>query len=69
MNELEKWQDVTILPGMWPSMVDATHVNETIALASPFEGADELFTLGALADSTYEYLPKVRIHHASKQAY
>lgn len=59
MDELEKWQDVTSLPGMWPSMVDSTHVNETIALGSPFAGSNELYTLGALADSTYEYLPKV----------
>ncbi|RDL38774.1 alpha-1,2-Mannosidase [Venustampulla echinocandica] len=58
MNELEKWQDNTGLPGMWPAMVDSTKINQTIALGSPFEGGDELYTLGALADSTYEYLPK-----------
>ncbi|TVY43218.1 Endoplasmic reticulum mannosyl-oligosaccharide 1,2-alpha-mannosidase [Lachnellula subtilissima] len=57
-DELEKWQSETNLPGMWPSVVDATHVNESIALASPYAGTTELFTLGALADSTYEYLPK-----------
>jgi mannosyl-oligosaccharide alpha-1,2-mannosidase len=60
MNELEKWQDVTGLPGMWPAMVDASKINESIAVASPYVGARELYTLGALADSTYEYLPKVR---------
>jgi mannosyl-oligosaccharide alpha-1,2-mannosidase len=59
MNELEKWQDVTGLPGMWPAMVDGSKINESIALASPYTGARELYTLGALADSTYEYLPKV----------
>ncbi len=59
MNELEKWQDKTVLPGMWPSMVDATRYNQSILLGSPYEGIDETFTLGALADSTYEYLPKV----------
>jgi mannosyl-oligosaccharide alpha-1,2-mannosidase len=59
MNELEKWQEKTNLPGMWPSMVDSRHINESIALASPYASANELFTLGALADSTYEYLPKV----------
>lgn len=58
-DELEKWQSETNLPGMWPSIVDATHVNESIALSSPYAGSSELFTLGALADSTYEYLPKV----------
>lgn len=59
MNELEKWQDKTVLPGMWPAMVDATKYNQSISLGSPYEGRDEMFTLGALADSTYEYLPKV----------
>lgn len=60
MNELEKWQDHTVIPGMWPATVDSTRYNESIALASPYTGAEEQFTLGALADSTYEYLPKVR---------
>lgn len=59
VNELEKWQNTTQLPGMWPAMVDSSKVNQSLALGSPYEGADELFTLGALADSTYEYLPKV----------
>ena len=60
MNELEKWQSETSLPGMWPAIVDSTKVNETIALGSPMKGSAELYTLGALADSAYEYLPKVR---------
>jgi mannosyl-oligosaccharide alpha-1,2-mannosidase len=58
MNELEKWQDKTALPGMWPAMVNAAIFNESILLGSPFYGGEEQFTLGALADSTYEYLPK-----------
>ncbi|KUJ17573.1 putative endoplasmic reticulum mannosyl-oligosaccharide 1,2-alpha-mannosidase [Mollisia scopiformis] len=58
MDELEKWQDKTALPGMWPSMVDATKFNESCLLGTPWAGMDEQFTLGALADSTYEYLPK-----------
>jgi mannosyl-oligosaccharide alpha-1,2-mannosidase len=61
MNELEKWQMKTSLPGMWPAMVDAQRFNQSIAIGSPFENSNELFTLGALADSTYEYLPKVWI--------
>lgn len=62
MNELEKWQSKTQLPGMWPAMVDSFIFNASISVASPFGGAaDELFTLGSLADSTYEYLPKVCI--------
>ena len=62
MNELEKWQMNTTLPGMWPAMVNAAQINESIAVGSLFDNANELFTLGALADSTYEYLPKVGVH-------
>jgi hypothetical protein len=58
VDELEKWQNKTALPGMWPAMVDATGV-DPIALSSSAAGSVEKFTLGALADSTYEYLPKV----------
>ncbi len=60
MNELEKWQMNTTLPGMWPAMVDASRVNRSVAIGSPFDNTDELFTLGSLADSAYEYLPKVK---------
>lgn len=60
MNELEKWQDLTSLPGMWPAMVDASKINESILIGTPYSGMTEQYTLGALADSTYEYLPKVR---------
>jgi mannosyl-oligosaccharide alpha-1,2-mannosidase len=59
MDELEKWQNQTGLPGMWPAMVDSTLVNQPIAMGSPVPGDVELYTLGALADSAYEYLPKV----------
>ncbi|TVY62810.1 putative mannosyl-oligosaccharide alpha-1,2-mannosidase 1B [Lachnellula suecica] len=69
MDELDKWQGNTTLPGMWPSIVDSSHFNESLALGSPFADSDELFTLGALADSTYEYLPKqyMMLGGASKQ--
>ncbi|KAH8179150.1 glycosyl hydrolase family 47 domain-containing protein [Sarocladium implicatum] len=46
---LEKVQNTTELPGMWPIALDFK--NE----AAP----DTTFTLGALADSLYEYLPKM----------
>jgi mannosyl-oligosaccharide alpha-1,2-mannosidase len=59
MDELEKWQNDTGLPGMWPAMVDSTLVNQPIALGSQAPGSSEQYTLGALADSAYEYLPKV----------
>ena len=59
VDELEKWQNKTALPGMWPAYVDATGMNQPISLNSSVYGSVEQFTLGALADSTYEYLPKV----------
>ncbi|KAK0117803.1 hypothetical protein ONS95_012128 [Cadophora gregata] len=58
MNELEKWQDHTVLPGMWPTMADSARYNHSVLLGSPYVGGEEQYTLGALADSTYEYLPK-----------
>jgi mannosyl-oligosaccharide alpha-1,2-mannosidase len=64
MDELEKWQANTALPGMWPAMVDSTRYNQSVFLASPYVGVDETFTLGALADSAYEYLPKVRYNRS-----
>jgi mannosyl-oligosaccharide alpha-1,2-mannosidase len=59
MNELEKWQTKKTLPGMWPALVDSSKYNQSILIGSPYVGLDETFTLGALADSAYEYLPKV----------
>ncbi|KAG5989841.1 hypothetical protein E4U52_005197 [Claviceps spartinae] len=46
---LQRTQNDTLLPGMWPITLDLRH--ETIR--------DTTFTLGALADSLYEYLPKM----------
>lgn len=46
---LERTQNTTKLPGMWPKMLDFR--NEA-AISSQF-------TLGAAADSLYEYLPKM----------
>ncbi|KAK2592515.1 hypothetical protein QQS21_009790 [Conoideocrella luteorostrata] len=46
---LEKTQNDTLLPGMWPITLDFR--NEAVR--------DNRFTLGALADSLYEYLPKM----------
>ncbi|RVX72429.1 hypothetical protein B0A52_03617 [Exophiala mesophila] len=47
-EELEFWQNKTILPGLWPTLVDAK------ALSFDYNH----FTFGGMADSTYEYLPK-----------
>ncbi|KAK0611976.1 glycoside hydrolase [Immersiella caudata] len=46
---LERQQDSTALPGIWPLVVNAK--------SQAFNGHNA-FTLGAMADSTYEYLPK-----------
>ncbi|EMR68694.1 hypothetical protein MGN70_012570 [Eutypa lata] len=47
---LERTQNSTRLPGMWPTFFDMGSLDLTA-------GSD--FTLGALADSLYEYLPKM----------
>ncbi|KAJ9221987.1 CAZyme family GH47 [Paecilomyces variotii] len=47
-NVLEDHQKTTRLPGLWPVMVDAQHL----------DFSDRRFTIGGMADSTYEYLPK-----------
>ena len=48
-DELEKGQNSTKLPGMWPVMVDAS---------KPSFDEDGSFTLGGMSDSLYEYFPK-----------
>ncbi|EGD94837.1 class I alpha-mannosidase [Trichophyton tonsurans CBS 112818] len=50
MNAMEKQQSKTKLPGMWPFMIDAAAMNFR---------ASNRFTIGGMADSLYEYLPKV----------
>ncbi|KAK0706919.1 glycoside hydrolase [Lasiosphaeria miniovina] len=47
---LARTQDATQLPGMWPTLLD-------LAGEAADRGRD--FTLGALSDSLYEYLPKM----------
>jgi mannosyl-oligosaccharide alpha-1,2-mannosidase len=46
---LEKQQNLTKIPGMWPTMIDAH--NELFNQRE--------FSIGALADSLYEYFPKM----------
>ncbi|GAW11422.1 hypothetical protein ANO14919_007680 [Xylariales sp. No.14919] len=46
---LDEWQNKTNLPGMWPTYFDLQRIE--------LDG-DNSFTLGASADSLYEYLPK-----------
>lgn len=52
MNIFEEQQDKTKLPGMWPVVVNAKEASFT-----GYNG----FTIGGMADSLYEYLPKVRL--------
>ena len=47
-DALETAQDHTKIPGLWPTTLDAKNLH--------FTGSG--FTLGGMADSTYEYLPK-----------
>ncbi|EGO61018.1 hypothetical protein NEUTE1DRAFT_58018 [Neurospora tetrasperma FGSC 2508] len=49
MEALQKQQQKTRLPGMWPVVVDARRMDF---------GRHNHYTLGAMADSLYEYLPK-----------
>ncbi|KAH6637755.1 class I alpha-mannosidase-like protein [Boeremia exigua] len=49
-KELDKQQDSTKLPGMWPVVVNARKLEFT---------HDNSFTLSSMADSTYEYLGKM----------
>lgn len=49
-DQFEAQQMKTKLPGMWPVLVNARDADFTI---------DSGFTVGAMADSLYEYLPKV----------
>lgn len=51
-NELHAQQHDTKLPGMWPIGVDAR---------TPKFTTDSAFSFGAMADSLYEYLPKVNL--------
>ena len=48
---LDEQQDQTYLPGMWPIVVNAKAAILT---------KGDVFGIGGMADSTYEYLPKVR---------
>jgi mannosyl-oligosaccharide alpha-1,2-mannosidase len=48
----EAQQSLTEWPGLWPLALGARDTNFT---------EDNSFTFGAMADSMYEYLPKVRV--------
>lgn len=48
LDEFEKFQSYTSLPGLWPTLMNAKNVDFN----------DNSYTLGSMADSWYEYLPK-----------
>ena len=50
MNHFYSQQNNTKLPGMWPLVVNPKDLDFT---------KDNTFSLGAMSDSLYEYLPKV----------
>ncbi|KAH7029002.1 glycoside hydrolase family 47 protein [Microdochium trichocladiopsis] len=56
---LERTQNITQLPGMWPTFFDlSVGLEEVLEKRTGFT-FERMFTLGALADSLYEYLPKM----------
>lgn len=56
---LEKTQNITQLPGMWPTFLDmSVELDQILGQRTSFS-TESSFTLGALADSLYEYLPKM----------
>ncbi|KAH7035978.1 glycoside hydrolase family 47 protein [Microdochium trichocladiopsis] len=57
---LEDSQNFTRLPGMWPTFFDMQNVDkERIESGQTSLSWENGFTLGALSDSLYEYLPKM----------
>ncbi|EER42066.1 class I alpha-mannosidase [Histoplasma capsulatum H143] len=57
---LQEHQFSTKVPGLWPVSVDAR---------TPSFERDRRFSFGAMADSLYEYLPKVRRYYRYKLEY
>ena len=49
MDVCHKWQNKTLMPGLWPTVVNAR---------APAMRSDTSFTMGGMVDSMYEYLPK-----------
>ncbi|KAF7870089.1 uncharacterized protein EAF02_009279 [Botrytis sinoallii] len=52
-DQLEATQNTTTLPGMWPSQANC--------VGSELSFGSRSFTLGAFADSAFEYLPKTHL--------
>ena len=56
-NALARTQNDSTIPGLWPENVDASSV-EGEGTDRRFSRINHLFSVGALSDSTYEYLVK-----------
>ena len=62
-RQLYQWQNLTSLPGLWPIRLDASGRSDQInsayhGLLHEPQSTMHTYSLGALADSAYEYLPK-----------
>jgi hypothetical protein len=55
-KELQRTQDSTNIPGLWPKFFDGSCEDGICDLR---KGETQWFTMGSGTDSTYEYLPKV----------
>ncbi|KAL1901904.1 hypothetical protein Sste5346_001609 [Sporothrix stenoceras] len=51
-RELARVQDTTTIPGLWPTFLD---------IQNGFTAKGHMYTLGGMADSLYEYLPKMHL--------
>jgi mannosyl-oligosaccharide alpha-1,2-mannosidase len=51
-DRFEEAQNLTLLPGLWPVSINPSEKHF---------GGDNGFSLGARADSLYEYFPKVNL--------
>ncbi len=58
---LERTQNMTKLPGMWPTFFDMRVDVANLGDSRHGFASESSFTLGALADSLYEYLPKMHV--------
>lgn len=64
-RELARVQDTTTIPGLWPTFLDLQGKDgQALMEASSSAGngprdSNHVYTLGGLADSLYEYLPKM----------
>ena len=54
----QRTQNDSSIPGLWPERVDSTSINGTDVVPAGFATSSYAYSLGALSDSSYEYLLK-----------